>query len=318
MSILDAPAGRDEVIALYRLLLGREPESAAVVDAHCGVALADLIRGFLDSEERARVRVGLLNERYRFDWPGGGVDLATSPDQLAALFETARRTWSRLGEVEPYWSVMTDPAYRAAALDAAAEALFFRTGAADVGAFLDACARNGVQPPAEGRVLDFGCGVGRLGVHLAGRFADYLGVDISPPHLAEAEARVAPHACRATFRPLPDFLAGDDRYDVLFSVLVLQHNAPPVMAELLRTLVDRLNPGGIGYVQIPHALHGYAYSAAAHLADPLPVGEMEMHALPQREVFALLEAGGARPLEAAADGRAGAAGLSTTWLFRKD
>ena len=245
------------------------------------------------------------------------VDIRASPENLKALFDTARRTWSKLGESEPFWSVMTDPAYRTAVLDKAAETHFFETGAEDVAAFTDACARNGIALKRDGRVVDFGCGVGRLGVHLARLFNGYLGVDISPAHLAEAGVRLATVTAGAEFRLLDDFLAGDEACDCVFSVLVMQHNAPPVMAELLRVLIARLRPGGVGYVQIPHVLHGYSYSAEAHLADPLPVGEMEMHALPQAEVFRLLAEGGARPVEALADGRPGPAGLSTTYLFRK-
>ena len=318
MSQLDAPATVDDVVRLYRALLSREPEASAVVQSMVGTPLGALILSILDSEERARLQVGLLNDRYRRNWPGGVVDIGASGETLAALFETARRTWSSLGESEPFWSVMTDPIYRAQALDAEAEARFFDTGAEDVAAFQAACARNGLTPRADGRVMDFGCGVGRLGVHLAGLFRSYLGVDISPAHLAEARARVRAVTTQAEVLLLDDFLKAYESYDCVFSVLVLQHNAPPVMAELLKVMIARLRPGGVGYVQIPHVLHGYGYSAEAHLADPLPVGEMEMHALPQSEVFRLLAAGGARPVEALADGRAGAAGLSTTWLFVKD
>lgn len=317
MSHLDRPATTEDVVWIYRALLEREPESEAVVQGMVGVRLGDLILSFLGSEERARRQVGLLNERYRSAWPGGVVDLTASPEALRSLFETARRTWSRLGEQEPFWSVMTDPAYRAAVLDEGAQARFFETGAEDVVAFTAACARNGIPLDRDGQVIDFGCGVGRLGVHLARQFGDYLGVDISPAHLAEAATRLATVTARADFRLLDDFLAGDDACACVFSVLVLQHNAPPVMAELLRVLIARLRPGGVGYLQIPHVLHGYAYSAEVHLANPHPVGEMEMHALPQAEVFRMLAEGGARLIEALADGRPGPAGLSTTYLFVK-
>ena len=317
MSHLDRPATTEDVVWIYRALLEREPESEAVVQNMAGAPLGELILSFLGSEERARRRVGLLNERYRKAWPGGGVDIGASPETLKALFDTARRTWSKLGESEPYWSVMTDPAYRVSVLDEGAQAHFFETGAEDVAAFTEACARNGIALKREGWVVDFGCGVGRLGVHLARLFDGYLGVDISPAHLAEAGVRLAAVTDLAEFRLLDDFLGGDETCDCVFSVLVLQHNAPPVMAELLRVLIARLRPGGVGYIQIPHVLHGYSYSAEAHLADPLPVGEMEMHALPQAEVFRLLDEGGARLIEALADGRPGPAGLSTTYLFVK-
>lgn len=317
MSHLDAPATVEDVAWLYRELLDREPESAAVVKRMTGTPLGELMLSFLDSEERARLQVALLTDRYRRDWPSGKVDIKASRKTLKALFNTARQTWSKLGESEPFWSVMTDPAYRAKTMDEASEQRFFETGAADVMAFREACIRNGLTLKTDGRVMDFGCGVGRLGVHLAGLFRSYLGVDISPAHLAEAKLRLDAVTAQAEVLLLDDFLNTYESYDCLFSVLVLQHNAPPVIAELMRVMIARLRPGGVGYVQIPHVLHDYSYSAEVHLADPLPVGEMEMHALPQAEVFRLLSEGNARPVEVVADGRAGTAGLSTTWLFVK-
>jgi SAM-dependent methyltransferase len=318
MSHLERPATTEDVIWLYRALLDRGPETDAVLQGMVGQPLSRLIVDFLNSEERARLQVGLMNERYRRTWPGRAVDLNASQDTLKALFDTARRTWSRLGEEEPFWSVMTHPAYRSELLDEAGKATFFETGARDLATLKDACARNGLNLRTDGRVLDFGCGVGRVGVHLAAAFDRYLGVDISPAHLAEARVRLGAVTDRADFALLDDFVDSDQTYDCVFSVLVMQHNAPPVMAELMRVLIARLRPGGVGYIQIPHVLHGYAYSAAAHLADPLPVGQMEMHALPQGEVFRLLIEGGARPVEALADGRTGTAGLSTTYLFQKN
>lgn len=53
---LGAPARADDVRALYLLLLGRRPESAAIVEAQCGRPCLDLIREGLASDEfRERV-----------------------------------------------------------------------------------------------------------------------------------------------------------------------------------------------------------------------------------------------------------------------
>ena len=100
MSHLDRPATTQDVVWIYRALLEREPESEAVVENMAGAPLGELILSFLGSEERARRRVGLLNERYRKAWPGGMVDIRASPENLKALFDTASRMLdglSRLG-----------------------------------------------------------------------------------------------------------------------------------------------------------------------------------------------------------------------------
>ena len=166
--------------------------------------------------------------------------------------------------------------------------------------------------------MDFGCGVGRLGVHLARSYQAYLGVDISAPHLRDARLAVEGVAgsSHVDFQLLPEWLEGVDRYDAAFSVIVLQHNPPPLIVELTRAILSRLNPGGVAWLQIPHTLYEYDYTVAGHLAQ-IEAGteEMEMHFLPQAEMFRLIEETGCRLRGALADGRAGTAGLSTTYLI---
>jgi hypothetical protein len=36
-------------------------------------------------------------------------------------------------------------------------------------------------------------------------------------------------------------------FDFFYSVIVLQHNPPPVIVHMLKTVFAQLNPGGIGY-----------------------------------------------------------------------
>lgn len=317
--VLAAPLTRADVAALYRLVLSREPENEAVLQAAAGTPAMAFLRSILGSAEYRRLAVNRLTEEFLADLPQGEIQVAASEDELAALLDHARSTWAKFGAENPYWSVLTNDAFRGSRLESGElEASFFASGQGDVALFRAACARNGLALAADGTVLDFGCGVGRLGVHLAPMFGRYIGVDISAPHLQLAGDHLAAAGiANAELLQLSDFLDRSRPVDVdaFFSVIVLQHNPPPIICMLVRRLIASLRSGGVGYFQIPRALFDYSYSVAQHLAR---LGDgMEMHAVPQPAIFKLVADGGCDLIECLPDGRTGGAGLSSTYLVRK-
>lgn len=319
--VLEQPLTAADVTALYRLFLRRDPESEAVVRAATGTPAADFVRGLLGSREYRRLAVNQLTEDMLAELPPGRVETAATDEQLAALLDHARATWIALGDGEPYWSVLTHDDFRGQALASdVLERSFFDSGRAEVALFAAACARNGLSLATHGTVLDFGCGVARLGVHLAPLFARYIGVDISAPHLRLAAHHLT-QAGLADYEllPLPEFLDTHRAIDVdaFFSVIVLQHNAPPLIALLLRRLIACLRSGGIGYFQVPRALFDYAYAPAEHIARMDASAGMEMHAMPQAALFRLIADGGCDLIECLPDGKTGGCGLSMTYLIRK-
>src|SRR6478672_4643975 len=129
--------------------------------------------------------------------------------------------------------------------------------------FVDLLARVGAQDPT--RVVDLGCGPGKLTALLAARWpaADVLGVDSSPEMVARAAGvagiRVAQGDAR-TWRP-------DAPADVLFSNATYQW--VPDHLDLLPTLVRQVAPGGWFAVQVP-GNHGEPSHVLLHdlAADP--------------------------------------------------
>ena len=88
-------------------------------------------------------------------------------------------------------------------------------------------------------------------------------------------------------------LAVPGGFDLFHSIITLQHNPPPLIAEILAAAFAGLNPGGDAFFQVPTYERGYRWDIKNYLSDLAPRGGMEMHVLPQSVIFAV---GGARRL----------------------
>ncbi len=84
---------------------------------------------------------------------------------------------------------MTTEEGRNAAADPAKREIFFRTGEHCVAIMFGAWPE--FQALARERVIDFGCGVGRLLIPLARNFEHAVGVDVSEVMLAETASNAA-------------------------------------------------------------------------------------------------------------------------------
>jgi SAM-dependent methyltransferase len=122
-------------------------------------------------------------------------------------------------------------------------------------------------------------------------FSHVIAADISADHLRIAETVLAERAIRNVslvhLNTLKD-LAEIGPFDVFFSVIVLQHNPPPIMAYILRKILQQLNHGGVGYFQIPTYAKGYAFGIDEYLCQ-IKEGHdrMEGHVLPQKDLNCL-------------------------------
>lgn len=97
-------------------------------------------------------------------------------------------------------------------------------------------------PSRGGRVLELGGGVGRLLIPLAeeNRDVEFWNYDSSPGMLAEFTSRAADlKNVRAT-----DSLSLRTQFDLIYCVLVIQHNDPDGLKKLALAMVEMLKPRG--------------------------------------------------------------------------
>lgn len=170
-------------------------------------------------------------------------------------------TWEYFGRSDPYFGVLADPRYRREAFDDRAREEFFASGESQV-AHLLATLEHSVGPlPARAKALDFGCGVGRLAIPLARRFAEVVGVDISPSMIAEARRNAGQAASCSPMRwceTLDDLAAERGSFDFVNTMIVLQHMAPPRGLAAVQRMVELLACGGGGVIQFTYAQRRYA------------------------------------------------------------
>ena len=197
---------------------------------------------------------------------------------------------------------------------------FWNSGDVAAAQLLRTLARHGFDPAGKSCV-EYGCGVGRVTMALARSFRHVDAYDISAGHLELARQRarelglgnVRFHECAA------NILADLEPCDAYYSRIVLQHNPPPLITQLIRKALTALRPGGIAAFQVPSYISGYRFRLRDWLAAKHPL-DMQMHCLPQPKIFELAAEQRCTLLEVREDGAAGAREriISNTFVVRKE
>lgn len=162
-------------------------------------------------------------------------------------FDQVRRDWTTLGERDPLWAVSVAADKRGGRWDVDE---FLALGRRDVARARAWLAGLGLPTTWE-RVLDFGCGAGRLSQALAEHADEVVGVDVSTPMLDTARALDRSDGrCRFVLNDAPDLhVFPSDSFDLVYSELVLQHLPRRVVADYLAEFVRVLRPGAVALVQ---------------------------------------------------------------------
>ena len=129
------------------------------------------------------------------------------------------------------------------------------------------------QPYLNGadRAIEIGCGVGRLTLPMAERFAEVIGVDIAPSMIH----KLAEYSREAGVPNVRGFLSEEAWWkqgtaDLVYSLIVFQHiDREPVIAEYFRRIATCLSPTGVCYAQFDTRARTAAYYGLRMLPDAL-------------------------------------------------
>ena len=162
-----------------------------------------------------------------------------------------RRNWDGLGRVDPLWAILAYPERHRGGWEGH-EDDFFATGRRAVDEVVAMLDRVGA-PASMDRALDFGCGAGRLTQGLAGHLERVDGVDIAASMIELARRhnragdRVTYHLNESGDLALFD----DDTFDLVLSIIVLQHIPNDLKTGYLEEFVRVLRPGGVAAFTVP-------------------------------------------------------------------
>jgi SAM-dependent methyltransferase len=211
--------------------------------------------------------------------------------------------WVQWGQQDPYFAVITNPKFRSAALTDDARREFFASGEHHAKWVLEMARRNGPPGYAPRRALDFGCGVGRVSIPLAGLVPEVVGVDVSPAMLDEARRNVER---LGTGRGVSWLLSDDTlsrvsgRFDLVHTFIVLQHIDVPRGRALFARLVELVGPGGVGALHVTYAKAYHAETFGQPPARPAAAGapkpgadpEMQMNPYPLGDLAFVMQRSG--------------------------
>jgi SAM-dependent methyltransferase len=160
------------------------------------------------------------------------------------------RDWEVWGRNNPYFGVLSDSRFLNSNLDDDSLQEFFASGERHVDHVYEVI-RARVQPAFQpARVLDYGCGVGRLVIPFAHRSKVMVGVDVSPSMLVLARENCEKFdAASATLLHLDELnTLAPASFDLVHSFIVFQH-VPVARGEvLLRRLIELIAEGGVGAI----------------------------------------------------------------------
>jgi SAM-dependent methyltransferase len=235
-------------------------------------------------------------------------------------FDRLARLWERNASIDALWAVLALPGKERGAWDPDE---FYATGERDVAELFRYMQDHGATPRA-GHALDFGCGVGRLTRALGRRFEAVDGVDVSPTMIraarraSGADPRIQYHVGSS-----PDLrMFPDASFDLVVSILVLQHIPPPFSAAYVEEFARVAAPGGVILLQAPHArraaprTRGPARRMLAELIGRRRV-TLEMFGLRREEIDRILVGAGCEIVDVRSDGWAGDEWESYVYLARK-
>ena len=109
------------------------------------------------------------------------------------------------------------------------------------------------KDPQDMKVLEIGCGAGRVTRALAGQFGQVYGVDVSGEMVARARRALADRPNAQVFQNNGRDLSvlGDTRVDFAFSIIVFQHiPSREIIETYVREVHRLLRPGGLFKFQV--------------------------------------------------------------------
>jgi 2-polyprenyl-3-methyl-5-hydroxy-6-metoxy-1,4-benzoquinol methylase len=160
------------------------------------------------------------------------------------------KDWQYWGKEDPYYGVLSTNDFRRNSLDANLE-LFFFTGEQYISDRMNLIQQH-FPTAAMGNAFDFGCGVGRLAMPMARRYAKVVGLDISTHMIAEAILNSERFGCQNIEYKSGNLssINGNSLFDFINTFIVLQHIPVDRGLSYISKMASMLNDNGVINVHV--------------------------------------------------------------------
>lgn len=163
--------------------------------------------------------------------------------------DSLKQTWDDLGKEDPLWAILSVPEKKGNKWDVKE---FFDTGDKEINNLLVMMKKQGFTIHT-GKVLDFGCGAGRLTQALSKNFDEAIGVDISIAMIDLANEYNDRGNCSFVVNDESDLnLFDTETFDFIYSNITLQHIPPKISKNYIKEFVRIIKPGGGLVFQLPY------------------------------------------------------------------
>jgi len=176
-----------------------------------------------------------------------------------AFAKNTDRDWEMWGKTNPYFGVLSHPKFLNPNLTDESLREFFASGKSHVD-HVYTTIRARIDPEFQAaRVLDYGCGVGRLVIPFAERAETAVGVDISPSMLQQARKNCDEYGAQsASLLSVGEMESLEpSSFGLIHSFIVFQHIPVARGERILQRLIGLLEEGGVGAIHL-------TYSSAGH------------------------------------------------------
>lgn len=278
--------------------------------------IRDRLKGNFKGEICDLAEIEMIEECYEpFCFSGRKMQIENvDSEQMKKIFEKTKGAWQRLGKEEPYFSVITHDELKTEHITEQAISDFYASGKLNALEIIDSLKRNEIENIGELDILELGCGCGRITGSLSKYFKHVTAVDISEGNLKIAkETIVSENVEFLLMREVEDYLKLPST-DVVYSLMVLQHNCPSVVEYILNIMMGKLKSGGVFMFQIPTYHSGYSFDYDMYMKQP---EGMEMHCFTQKRIFELAYENRCIPLEVYPYLCTGRSDNSMMFIFKK-
>jgi len=222
-------------------------------------------------------------------------------------------TWEKLAQKNPFWAILTKKKKWN-------KESFFLTGQKEIN-FLFNHLRSLSIKVEKGRVLDFGCGVGRLTQALCPYFKKVVGVDISTTMILLAKKYNRYKNCKYIVNRLNNLSIFPDNYfSFIFSDITLQHIEPALILDYIKEFIRILKKDGVCVFQLPSHPANNPKGILIRLIPEFIsnwLRKMEMHGITKKKVIDYLIKHKARIINVKEDVGRGTELLGNGWVSYK-